>query len=129
MVRGASYIFQSARATWRRLGRDRSGSVISFLVVIPVLMGAAAVGIETGQLYRTKRQMQGAADAAAPAGSVDRTPGKTTATITSTARYEAPRNGFHNGTGNTVGTVNPPPTSGTDIPTRGAAQGIITNPP
>ena len=60
MVRGASRIFRSARATWRRLGRDRSGSVISFLVVIPVLIGAAAVGIETGQLYRTKRQMQGA---------------------------------------------------------------------
>src|SRR5438552_762255 len=128
MVRGASRIFRSARATWRRLGRDRSGSVISFLVVIPVLIGAAAVGIETGQLYRTKRQMQGAADAAALAGSVDRTAGKTTATITSTARYEAQRNGFQNGVGSTVVTVNAPPTSGTNIATAGAVEVIITKP-
>jgi Flp pilus assembly protein TadG len=128
MVRGASRIFRSARATWRRLGRDRSGSVISFLVVIPVLIGAAAVGIETGQLYRTKRQMQGAADAAALAGSVDRTAGKSVTTITTTARYEAQRNGFQNGVGSTVVTVNAPPTSGTNIATAGAVEVIITKP-
>src|SRR5260370_7144355 len=110
MVRGASYIFQSARATWRRLGRDRSGSVISFLVVIPVLMGAAAVGIETGQLYRTKRQMQGAADAAALAGSVDRTAGKTTPTIPSPPPYEAQPNRLPNPPASTALTVNAHPT-------------------
>ena len=128
MVRGASRIVRSARATWRRLGRDRSGTVVSFLVVIPVLMGAAAVGIETGQLYRNKRQMQGAADAAALAGSVDRTAGKSVATITTTARYEAQRNGFQNGVGSVSVTVNSPPTSGTNIATAGAVEVIITKP-
>jgi Flp pilus assembly protein TadG len=128
MVRGALRIVRSARATWQRLGRDRSGSVVSFLVVIPVLMGAAAVGIETGQLYRTKRQMQGAADAAALAGSVDRTAGKNLTTITSTARYEAQRNGFQNGVGSISVTVNAPPTSGTNIATAGAVEVIITKP-
>jgi Flp pilus assembly protein TadG len=128
MMRGALRIVRSARATWQRLGRDRSGSVVSFLVVIPVLMGAAAVGIETGQLYRTKRQMQGAADAAALAGSVDRTAGKNLTTITSTARYEAQRNGFQNGVGSISVTVNAPPTSGTNIATAGAVEVIITKP-
>ncbi len=128
MMRGALRIVRSARATWQRLGRNRSGSVVSFLVVIPVLMGAAAVGIETGQLYRTKRQMQGAADAAALAGSVDRTAGKSLTTITSTARYEAQRNGFQNGVGSISVTVNAPPTSGTNITTAGAVEVIITKP-
>ena len=36
-----------------------------------------AAGVETGQIYRTKRQMQGAADAAALAGSIDRIAAKT----------------------------------------------------
>src|SRR6266851_1560483 len=128
MMRGALRIVRSARATWQRLGRNRSGSVVSFLVVIPVLMGAAAVGIETGQLYRTKRQMQGAADAAALAGSVDRTAGKSLTTITSTARYEAQRNGFQNGVGSIAVTVNAPPTSGPNIATAGAVEVIITKP-
>src|SRR5215813_9712344 len=76
-VRVFSRIFRSARTLGRRLGRDRSGSAVSFVVLVPVMMGAAAVGIETGQAYRTKRQMQGAADAAALAGSIDRMAART----------------------------------------------------
>src|SRR5258708_12724852 len=111
MMRGALRIVRSARATWRRLGRNRSGSVVSFLVVIPVLMGAAAVGIETRQLYRTKRQMQGAADPAALAGSPGRTPAKTTATITCHASYHTERNTLPNAPSTPLFTDNPPRTS------------------
>ena len=47
MVRGVSRAFRATRTTWRRLWRDESGSVMSFLVVVPVLMGAVAVGLHS----------------------------------------------------------------------------------
>src|SRR5580704_3030381 len=128
MVRGVSRAFQAARMTWRRLWRDESGSVMSFLVVVPVLMGAVAVGVETGELYRTKRQMQSAADDAALAGSIDRLAGKNNTTITATARYEAQRNGFQDGVNSVSVTVNAPPTSGSNVSTAGAVEVVITKP-
>jgi hypothetical protein len=125
MVRGVSRAFRAARMTWRRLWRDESGSVMSFLVVVPVLMGAVAVGVETGELYRTKRQMQSAADDAALAGSIDSLAGKNNTTITATARYEAQRNGFQDGVNSVSVTVNAPAT-GAYASIAGAVEVVIT---
>jgi Flp pilus assembly protein TadG len=111
MMRGASRAFRSARLTWQRLLKDERGSVVAFFVALPVIAGTLAVGVETGQLYRTKRQMQGAADAAALAGTVDKMNGGTD--VTATALYEAQRNGFQNGVNGVTVTVTSPPTSGT----------------
>ena len=111
MMRGASRAFRSARLTWQRLLKDERGSVLAFFVAIPVVAGTVAVGVETGQLYRTKRQMQGAADAAALAGAIDKVNGGTNTSATAAALYEAQRNGFQNGVGGVTVTVNAPPTS------------------
>jgi hypothetical protein len=113
-------------ALWRQFWLNDSGSVITFLVAVPVLAGVAAIGIETGQLYRTKRQMQGAADAAALAGSVDRLNGKSAALITLDAQFEVQRNGFTNGSNGVSVTVNSPPTSGTNVNTKAAVEVIVT---
>jgi len=126
MLRNFSRGIHSAYATWQRLRRDDSGSVLSFLVVVPVLIGTVALGVETGQMYRVKRQMQGAADAAALSAAVDRMAGKDSATITATALYEAQRNGFQNGINSVAVTVNAPPTSGSNVSTAGAVEVIIT---
>lgn len=126
MMRGASRAFRSARTTWRRLCRDERGSVLSMLAVVPVMVGSVAVGVETGQIYRTKRQMQNAADAGALAGSIDRMAGKSTATIAATAQYEAQRNGFTGGVNGVSVTVNAPPTSGPNVSTTGAVEVIVT---
>jgi Flp pilus assembly protein TadG len=126
MMRGASRAIRSARLTWQRLLKDERGSVLAFFVAIPVVAGTVAVGVETGQLYRTKRQMQGAADAAALAGAIDRMAGKDNATIAATARYEAQRNGFSNGAGGVTVTVNAPPTSGSNVSATGAVEVIVT---
>jgi Flp pilus assembly protein TadG len=128
MLRNFSRGIHSAYATWRRLRRDDSGSVLSLFVVVPVLIGTVALGVETGQMYRVKRQMQGAADAAALSAAVDRMAGKNTATITATALYEAQRNGFQNATNGVAVTVNAPPTSGSNVSTVGAVEVIITKP-
>jgi Flp pilus assembly protein TadG len=115
-----------ARSHWRNLRNNETGTVVAFLVAIPVLAGTLAIGLETGQLYRVKRQMQGAADAAALAGSIDRIAAKANDVVTATARYEAQRNGFTNGQNGVVVTVNGPPTSGANIAPTGAVEVIIT---
>ncbi|UYN93296.1 MAG: hypothetical protein KIT25_14650 [Enhydrobacter sp.] len=91
-----------------------------------MLAGTVAIGVETGQLYRVKRQMQTAADAAAMAGTIDRMAGKDNTAIAASALFEAQRNGFANGTGTVSVTVNSPPLSGANIATAGAVEVIIT---
>jgi len=124
MMQAASRVALAVRNHCRRLSRDEKGSVLAILAVLPVLAGAVAIGIETGELYRVKRQMQGSADAAALAGSVDRMAGRTTS-ITTDAKYEAQRNGFTDGSNGVTVTVNAPPTSGPNISTAGAVEVII----
>ncbi|HYD05159.1 MAG TPA: pilus assembly protein TadG-related protein, partial [Reyranella sp.] len=126
MVHIASRAIAAARSQWQRLIPDDRGSAIAFLAVLPVLAGAVAIGVETGQLYRLKRQMQSSADAAALAGAVDRMAGKTNTVITATAKYEAQRNGFTDGSNGVVVTVNAPPTSGSNVSTTGAVEVVIT---
>src|SRR5689334_17366624 len=109
MMQIASRAVRSARSRWHLLRRDESGSIITFVVFLPVLAGAVAIGVETGQLYRVKRQMQSTADAAALSGAIDSMAAKNLDTITATARYEAQRNGFtHGANGVTVNVANPP---------------------
>jgi len=110
----------------QRIKRDDKGSMLAVLAVLPILAGAVAIGIETGQLYRVKRQMQSSADAAALAGAIDRMAGKNNATITSTAQYEAGRNGFSDGASGVTVAVNAPPTTGPNVATTGAVEVIIT---
>lgn len=126
MRRAISRTLNAVRSRSRRLVLDDKGSMVTFLIVVPVLAGTVALGVETGQLYRVKRQMQSAADAAAVAGSIDRIASKTSDVITTTARYEATRNGFNYATTGTTVTVNSPPTSGSNTGTTGAVEVIIT---
>jgi Flp pilus assembly protein TadG len=109
MLSAISRRLSAARALWRHLRLNESGSVATVLVAVPVIAGTVAIGVETGQLYRTKRQMQNAADAAALAGSVEKINGRT-GTITSAALYESQRNGFTNGSNGVTVTVNTSPT-------------------
>jgi Flp pilus assembly protein TadG len=101
----------AARSLCRRIDFDESGSVMSFLAVVPVLT-VGVVCFETGQLYVAKRQMQIAADAAALAASVDSVAGKSSSVVAATALYEAQRNGFTNGVNGVTVSVHSPPTSG-----------------
>lgn len=111
----------------RRLRGDESGSVLAYMVVVPVLAGAIAIGVETGSLYYTKHQMQGATDAAALAASVDliASPTNTTAAAAD-ARYETQRAGFTDGVNNVSVAVNVPPTSGTHTSSQNAVEVIVT---
>ncbi len=123
MLRDISRKFAALCAKARQIGRDEAGSVVTFLVAIPVVVGTVALGVETGQLYRTKRQMQSAADAAAIAGSYDRV--NNVASVTTDAKYEAQRNGFTDGANGVTVTVNSPPHSGAYTASTSAVETII----
>src|SRR5215469_11661106 len=97
MLSAISRRLSAVRSLSARLGFDNRGSVVTFLVAVPVVAGMVAVGVETGQLYRVKRQMQISADAAALAASIDYAAGKGQGVATTTGQYEAQRNGFANG--------------------------------
>ncbi|HEU5097289.1 MAG TPA: pilus assembly protein TadG-related protein, partial [Reyranella sp.] len=107
------------------LGRDEAGTIIMYAVAVPVFAGVVAVGAETGNFYRVKRQMQNAADAAALSASIDSVGGKSPAAITTDALYQAQRNGFTNGVDNVSVTVNSPPSSGPNVGTPGAVEVVI----
>jgi len=98
------------------------------LVILPVLAGTVALGVETGRLYTIQRNMQNAADSAALAGSIDRINSQSNTTITTDAQYEAQRNGFTNGVNSVTVSVAAPPTSGTYANSTTAVQVTISQP-
>src|SRR5580698_1796183 len=125
MPRDFSRTLSVAQSSLRALRRDQSGSVLAYMVVIPVLAGALAIGVETGELYRVKHQMQSAADDAALVASYYIINGKT-ATATADALYETQRGGFTNGANTVTVAVNTPPTSGPNVATPNAVEVIVT---
>jgi hypothetical protein len=126
MLRKILRSLRVAAARSGALGRNDAGSMVSMLAVVPVLAGTVAIGVETGELYRIKRQMQGAADDAALAGSLDRINSQTGTTITTDARYETQRNGFTHGSNGVIVTVNSPPLTGSNVGTTGAVEVIVS---
>jgi Flp pilus assembly protein TadG len=112
----------------RRLRRDESGAIaIMFALMLPVVLGAIGMGVEIGNWFASKRELQSAADAAALAGALESNAGSTSTTITSEATTEAQRNGFTTSGGGTIA-VNNPPTSGSYGADGSAVEVILTRP-
>jgi Flp pilus assembly protein TadG len=77
--------------------RDRRGAVaIVMAIALPVVIGAAGIGVEAGKWYMIKRQAQTAADAGAFAGALELAAQKSLR-AEAAARQEAARNGFPSG--------------------------------
>jgi Flp pilus assembly protein TadG len=102
----------------RRVGRlaaqaasCRRGNVaVVFALATPLVIGGAALSVETSYQYNQHTKLQAAADAAAYAGALEDRAGSSVATITSAATATAIANGW-SATGGAI-QVNTPPTSG-----------------
>lgn len=95
-----------------RLGRDETGVIaVMFALMLPLVLAGIGMGVEVGNWYAAKRELQSAADTAALAGAIEKYNGSGGGTITSEATTEAQRNGFTTSGGGTIA-VNVPPTSG-----------------
>jgi len=103
----------------RRLARRPSGQTFLLVsIALVVLVGMAALAVDIGDLWTTRRLMQSAADAGAVAGADEIAIGGGSSAITAAAKDAASHNGFTDG-GTRPGTshtitvaVHNPPTSG-----------------
>jgi Flp pilus assembly protein TadG len=107
-----------------RLARTRSGnSSVIFALASPLVIGSAALSVETSYWYFKQHQLQGAADNAAYAASLENRSGSTSDVIDSAALNVATKNGFDPSLGTiTVG----PPTTGTFAGNSAALQVTLT---
>ena len=127
MSRDRSRAMSVVQSVFRRLQGDEKGSVLAYMVVVPALAGALAIGVETGSLYLTKHKMQSATDAAALAASVDLIANANNTTgAAADALYETQRAGFTNGVNNVNVSVNVPPSSGPNMANQNAVEVIAT---
>jgi Flp pilus assembly protein TadG len=94
---------------------ERGNVAILFGLMLPLVVGGAAYGVETTYWYLTRLQMQSAADAAAIAGAMDARSGFAYSTIQTSATKAATDNGYVVGGSNVI-TVNNPATTGTAGP-------------
>jgi Flp pilus assembly protein TadG len=103
----------------RRLARRPSGQVFLLVsIALVVLLGMAALAVDIGNLWTTRRLMQSAADAGAVAGADEKAIGGSSSAITAAAKDASSHNGFVDG-GTRPGAsstitvaVHNPPTSG-----------------
>jgi hypothetical protein len=97
--------------TARRFAQSTSGNVaIIFALTLPVLIGAAGLGVETSYWYYRSLQLQSAADAAAYAAEVESLSGSSHEAVEAVATAIAAANGFESATGSIA--VFSPPSSG-----------------
>src|SRR5690242_7430200 len=83
-----------------RSGRERGQTLVLFVIVSVVLIGAVAIVTDVSWLWVNQQRMQRAADAAALAGAIY-LPGDPT-TAYAVARAEAAKNGYTNGANGVV---------------------------
>lgn len=109
-----------------RIRHDESGQVLVLAALcLTALLGFVALATDVGLLFRAKRNLQIAADAAASAGALDYLYNASNSTAQTAANAAAARNGETNGSGGAVVTVNIPPQNGYHT-TTGYVEVIIT---
>jgi Flp pilus assembly protein TadG len=96
-----------------RLHRDERGQTIILVAFsLPLILGFIGLATDVGALFKDKRDIQTAADAAAIAGALNlnSTIANGTNASTTAAQNAAAANGFTNGSNGVIVTVNNPPT-------------------
>ncbi len=118
-----------AMQRWKtRLG-DESGQVLVMAALsMTALLGFTALATDVGVLYRTRRNVQIAADAAAIAGSVDYLYNGSTSSAKTAAKAASAANGITDGSGSAVVTVNIPPANGPNAGNAAFVEAIVSKP-
>ncbi len=113
----------------RRLRRRPPGQTFLLVsIALVMLLGVAALAVDIGDLWTTRRLMQSAADAGAVAGASEIAIGGSSTAIAAAAKDAASHNGFADGgtrpgTSNTITVaVHNPPTSGPYAANSGAVE-------
>jgi Flp pilus assembly protein TadG len=107
----------------RFVADKNANTAIIFALSLPIVVGTAGLGVETGYWYFKQRELQTAADVAAIAGAVEKRSGKSYAQIQTAATNEATEHGYVPGTI----VVNNPPSSGPNMNTN-SVEVLLTMP-
>jgi len=114
---------------WKNRLADETGQVLVLTALsMTALLAFAALATDMGVLFRSRRNAQIAADAAAIAGSVDYLYNGTTSSATTAAKAGSAANGITDGSGGAVVTVNIPPTSGPNAGNAAFVEAIVSKP-
>ncbi len=113
----------------RSIVADHSGGVAVLTALsLTALLGVAGLATEASSWYVTKRNMQGAADAAAFSADTALKNGASLTELTAAAKAVAAQYGFVDGTNSVTVTVNNPPQSGSYKNQANAVEVIIAQP-
>ena len=112
-----------------RFRQDENGQMLIVAALsILVLSGFLAFSVDVGLLFRAKRDLQIAADAAATAGALDFYYNSSDASAQAAAQAAATANGLTNGQSGVVVTVNTPPADGPNSGALGDVEVIVSQP-
>ena len=95
---------------------------------LSVLLMFTGLALDSAILFRAKRNLQIAADAAAQAGALDYLHNGSSTSATSAAKSLSSLNGFADGTSGVTVTVNTPPASGANVGVTGYVEAIVAKP-
>src|SRR5665213_2390404 len=109
--------------------KNESGQMLVLVALsMTVLLGFLALAVDVGLLFRSKRNMQIAADAAAVAGALDYKYNGNVTTAKAAAQVATTANGVTNGTNGAVVTINVPPVNGPYTGTTAFIEAIVSQP-
>ena len=117
------------RAVLTALARQKRGALaVMFALMLPIMLGFVGLGVEVGFWYKSRRDLQSAADAAAIGGAYEVKDGSGSATILATATAEATRNGLDTAGGETISVNYQYPASGSYTSDDNAVEVLLTTP-
>ena len=112
-----------------RIQQDDNGQMLIVAALsLMALSGFLALSIDVGLLFRVKRNLQIAADAAATAGALDYYYNASDTSAQAAAQAAAATNGVTNGQNGVLVTVNTPPVNGPNSGSPGDVEVIVTQP-
>jgi len=119
----------SAMSTWKTRLSDESGAVlIVAALAMTALLGFLALATDVGVLFRSRRNIQIAADAAAIAGSVNYLHIGSTSSAIAAAKSASSSNGVTDGSSGAVVTVNIPPAGGPNAGNPAFVEAMVSKP-
>jgi Flp pilus assembly protein TadG len=123
--------------SWTRIARDRLSRLISdrkggvavlMAMSLTTMLGFTGLATEAAVWYVDKRNMQGAADAAAFSAATAEAAGANSTSFTAAAKAVTAQYGFTAGTGGVAITVNNPPHSGNYTSNTSAIEVLVSQP-
>ncbi len=109
--------------------RDEKGQTLVLTALcMTAMLGFLALSVDVGMLFRSKRCLQNAADAAAIAAAQDYMWSQLATSARTAGKSASSANGYADGTKGVTVTINVPPTSGPNSGASGFAEAIVTQP-